>query len=221
MQVERHEDKEEKFWFPKPENTGNSEEHSPIQKRILQELRELAELEKLDPTESEESRTRFLSRFNWTDSQITGKDREILEAAIVKFNDIFARHRSNIGMKTQFKVSLTPKDDKHVHNQILLVPMNLKEDLTVALTHLYGIITEQPFSKYASLIFAQRKPIDKLRLLVELRKINGLIADDYINNNHPVSTLSDAAQYLTGKRIFRNLDCSQVYLCLQMRIKVQ
>ena len=59
--------------------------------------------------------------------------------------------------------------------------------------HKHGIITVLPFSKYASPIFAQRKPNGKLRLPVDLRKINSLIADDYTNNNYPVSTLSDAA----------------------------
>ena len=34
MQVERPKDNEEKFWFPTPENPGNEQEHSPIQKRI-------------------------------------------------------------------------------------------------------------------------------------------------------------------------------------------
>ena len=80
----------------------------------------------------------------------------------------------------------------------------------------YGIITVLPFSKYASPIFAQRKSNGKLRLLVYLTKINSLIADDYTNNNHPVSTLSDAAQHLAGKSIFCKLDCSQTYHCLQM-----
>ena len=82
--------------------------------------------------------------------------------------------------------------------------------------HNYGIITVLPFSKYASPIFAQRKPNVKLRLLVDLRKTNTLIADDYTNNNHPVSTLSDAAQHLAGKSLFCKLDCSQAYHCLQM-----
>ena len=82
--------------------------------------------------------------------------------------------------------------------------------------HKYGIITVLPFSKYASPIFAQRKPNGKLRLLVDLRKINTLIADDYTNSNNPVSTWSDAAQHLAGKSLFSNLDCSQAYHCLQM-----
>ena len=34
--------------------------------------------------------------------------------------------------------------------------------------------------------------------------------------NHPVSTLSDAAQHLAGKSLFCKLDCSQAYHCLQM-----
>ena len=29
------------FWFPTPENPGNTEDHTPIQTRILKELREL------------------------------------------------------------------------------------------------------------------------------------------------------------------------------------
>ena len=201
IKVERSEDNEEKFWIPAPENAGDEQEHSPIQKRILKELRDLAELEKLDPTENEDSRNKFLAMFKWTDSLITGKDRDNLENTIVEFHDNFARHRLDIGMNTQFKISLTPKDNKPVYTQSLPVPINLKDDLTVelALMHRYGIITTLPFSKYASPIFAQRKPNGKLRLLVDLRTINALIADDYINNNHPVSTLSDAAQTPCGE----------------------
>ena len=92
-------------------------------------------------------------------------------------------------------MKLTPKDERPLYTHGLPVPINLKEDLTVelALMHRYGIITTLPFSKYASPIFAQRKPNGKLRLLIDLQKINALISDDNINNNHPVSTLSDAA----------------------------
>ena len=91
------------------------------------------------------------------------------------------------------------------------MPIHLKEDLDVELAqmHKHGIVTVLPFPKYASPIFAQRKPNGKLRLLVDLRKINSLIADDYTNKNHPVSTLSDAAQQLAGKSQFCKLDCSE------------
>ena len=119
-------------------------------------------------------------------------------------------------MNTEFKVKLTPKDNKAVYSQSLPMLIHLKEDLIVELVlmHKYGIITVLPFSKYP--IFAQRKPNGKLRLLADLRKINSLIADDYTNNNHPISTLSDAAQHLAVKSLFCKLDCSQAYHCLQM-----
>ena len=121
-------------------------------------------------------------------------------------------------MNTEFKVELTPKDDKAVYSQSLPMPIHLKEDLIVelALMHKSGIITVLLFSMNASHIFAQRKPNGKSRLFVDLRKINSLIAEDYTNNNHPVSTLSDAAQHLAGKSLFYKLDCSQAYHCLQM-----
>ena len=136
----------------------------------------------------------------------------------MEFHDIFARHRFDIGINTKFKVQLTPLDNRSAYSQSLHAPINLKDDILVelALLHKYGIITTLPFSKYASPIFAQRKPNGKLRLLIDLRKINTLIADDYINNNHPVSTLTDAAQHMAGKNLFCKLDCSQAYHCLQM-----
>ena len=126
MQVDRPEKYEEKLWFPTPENPVNEQEHSHIQKRVLKELRELAELEKLDSTENAESRNKLLSMFKWTDSLITGNDRENLEATIVEFNDIFVRHRLDIGMNSQFKVNLTPQDDKPVYTQSLPVPISRK-----------------------------------------------------------------------------------------------
>ena len=49
---------------------------------------------------------------------------------------------------------------------------------------------------------------------MDLRKT--LIADDFTNNNHPITTLSDAAEYLAEKSLFCKLDCSEAYHCLQM-----
>ena len=208
----------ETYWFPTPQNPGNEQEHTPIQTRILNELRELEQLEKLNPLENIDSRNQFLSIFDWTDSTLRQDAKQAVENLLVEFHDIFARHRFDIGIKTEFKVQLTPLDNRPAYSQSLPAPLNLKDDILVelALLHKYGIITTLPFSKYASPIFAQRKPNGKLRLLVDLRKINTLIADDYINNNHPVSTLTDAAQHMAGKNLFCKLDCSQAYHCLQM-----
>ena len=208
----------EHYWFPSPENPGNPEEHTPIQKRILRELQALQDLETLDPTKDEESRAKFLDNFDWKDPTLTSEEKKKIEKLLVEFHDIVARHRFDMGMNEEFKVKLTPKDDSPDYSQSLPAPINLKEDILVelAMLHKYGIITTLPFSKYASPIFAQKKPNGKLRLLVDLRKLNNLISDDYININHPVSILVDATQHLAGKKLFCKLDCSQAYHCLPM-----
>ena len=109
-------------------------------------------------------------------------------------------------MNTELKLKLTPKDDKADYSQSMPVPIYLKQDLIgdLALMHRYGLITVLPLSRYASPIFAQRKPNGKLRLLVGFWKINSLIADDYTNTNHPVSTLSDATKHLAGSHYSAN-----------------
>ena len=208
----------ETYWFPTPQYPGNEKEHTPIQTRILNELRELEQLEKLNPLENTDSRNQFLSNFDWTDSTLQPNSKQAVEMLLVDFHDIFAQHRFDIGINTDFKVQLTSLDNRPAYSQSLPARTNLKDDILVelALLHKYGVITTLTFSKYASPTFAQRKPNRKLRLLVDLRKINTLIADDYINNIHPVSTLTDAAQHMVGNNLFCKLDCSRAYLCLQM-----
>ena len=193
----------ETYRFQAQQNLGNEKDNTPIQTRILNELRELEQLENLNPLEDTNSQDQFLSNFHWTDFTLQMDGKQTVEDLILEFHDIFARHRFDIGIKTKFKVQLTPLDNKPAYSQSLLAPINLKDDILVelALLHKYDTITTLLFSKYASPIFAQRKPNGKLRLLIDLRKINTLIADDYINNNDPVSTLSDAAQHMAGKNL--------------------
>ena len=166
---------------------------------------------------------KFLKKiwFDWTDTLLTKTEKHAVENILVEYHDIFARHRMDIGMDTEFRVRLTPKDDKAVYSQNLSMPIHLKEDLFIeqALMHKYRIITVLFLPKYAKPVSAQRKPNGKLRLFVDLRKINTLTADEYTNNNHPVSTLSDAAQRLSGKSLFCKRDCSQSYHCLQIADK--
>ena len=192
------------FWFPTPENPGYSDEHTSIQKRILRELQAPQDQKTLDPTKDKESIPKFLGNFDWKDSTLTTEENGKNSELYVEFYDIFARHRFDIDMNEEFKVKLTPKDDSPSYSQRLPAPKKLKKDFLVELAklHKYQIIITLPFLKYASPIFAQKKPNGKLRLLVDLRKIKNLISDDYINSNHPVSTLIDAAQQMAGKKFF-------------------
>ena len=218
LKISKTSEVNETYWFPTPQNSGNEREHTPIQTRILNKLRELDQLEQLNPLEDTNSRNQFLSKFDWPDSTLRLDAKQAVEDLLVQFPDIFARHRFDIGINTEFKAQLTPLDNKPADSQSLPAPINLKVDILVelALLHKYGIITTLLFSKYASPIFAQRKPNGKLCLLVGLRKFNAFITDDYINNNHPVSTMTDAEQQMARKNLFCQLGCSQAYHCLQM-----
>ena len=80
----------------------------------------------------------------------------------------------------------------------------------------YGIVTLLPNSKYSSPIFAQRKPSGKLRKLIDLRRVNHLLRNDYSDNNFPFSNMTDAVHHFAGKTLFTKLDCSQAYHCLHM-----
>ena len=47
LKANRNNDQYEQYWFPTPQNPGDEDSHTPIQRRILQELRNLQEAEQL------------------------------------------------------------------------------------------------------------------------------------------------------------------------------
>ena len=81
------------LWFPTPVSPGTHEDHTPIQTRIIRELNELKDNEKLNPQESTESRNNFLKRFDWTDTFLTGTEKQAIDDILVYYHDILARHR--------------------------------------------------------------------------------------------------------------------------------
>ena len=57
-------DFKEDYWFPTPEEPGNPQHYTPIQKWILSELLNLRELEEINPQDDPESRSRFLNNID-------------------------------------------------------------------------------------------------------------------------------------------------------------
>ena len=137
------------YWFPTPQNPGNAREHTPVQTCILNELREL---EQLNPLKDTNSRDQFLSNSDWTDYTLQPDAKQAVEDLLVESHNIFARHRFHIGINTEFKVQLTPLDNRPAYSESFPAPINLKDDILVeqALIHKYGVVTTLPFSKYAS-----------------------------------------------------------------------
>ena len=54
-------------------------------------------------------------------------EKQAIEDILVEYHDIFARHRMDIGMNTEFNVKLTPKNDKALYSQSLPMPIHLKK----------------------------------------------------------------------------------------------
>ena len=69
----------ETYWFPTPQKPGNENEHTPIQTRILNDLREPEQFEKLNPLEDTDSRNQFLFDFDWTDSTLQPDAKQAVE----------------------------------------------------------------------------------------------------------------------------------------------
>ena len=61
----------------------------------------------------------FLKRFDWTNTLLTESEKQAIEHILVEYHDIFVRQRMDIGMNTEFKVKITPKDNKAVYSQSL------------------------------------------------------------------------------------------------------
>ena len=168
-------------WYPTPETCDDPSKLNRIERRIYEEITKLREEEKLDPTADHQQRKEFLAKFKWENSILEERERQQIENLLVKYNKVFARHRLDIGINTDFKIKLTQKHDEPVFAQSLPTPTNFKDDLLVelALMQEYGIITTLPDSKYSSPNFAQRQPHGKLRILVDLRRINHLLKNHY------------------------------------------
>ena len=98
--------------FPTTESSGKIEDQTPNQTQILKELYEFKEKEKLKPKDKTKSRIKFFERFHWTVTLLTEKEKKAFEDLLVDCQDVFARHRMDIGMKIEFKIKLTPKTTK-------------------------------------------------------------------------------------------------------------
>ena len=53
-------------------------------------------------------------------------------------------------------------------------------------------------------------------MLIDLRRINHSLKNDYNNSNFPISNMTYASYHFVEKNLFIKLDCSQAYHCAQM-----
>ena len=70
----------------------------------------------------------FLKRLDRTDTLLTATEKQASEDILAEYHDMFARHRIDFRLNTEFKVKLTPKVDRAVYNQQLPMPIHLKKN---------------------------------------------------------------------------------------------
>ena len=208
----------EKIWFPTPETCANPESLPPLQREIFDNIAEQQNRDSLNPMTNANDKETFLNQFNWYKSSLTKEQISQMQELLVEYYDIFAKHRFDVGYNTELKVKLTPAHDLPVYVQSPPTPIHHRDEILIelALMQYYGIVTLLPNSKYSSPIFAQREQSGKLRILIDLRRVNHLLRNDFSNNNFPISNMTDAMHHFAGKTLFTKLDCSQAYHCLQM-----
>ena len=218
MKISKPEPEYEKFWFPTPETCENPNFLTPIQREIYDQILNFKKLELCEPKLNDHDRLTFLSQFNWENSILTNAQRSEVENLLVKYSDVFAKHRFDVGYNSELQIKLTPEHQRPLYTQGPPTPIHLRKELTVelALMHYFGLITTLSQSKYSSPLFAHRKPSGKLRMLIDLRRINHSLKNDYLNANFPISNMTDASNHFAGKKLFTKLDCSQAYHCVQM-----
>ena len=118
-------------------NNQEIQQHTPIPKRIFDELVELQTLEKLNAHDEEQSRKTILDNFDWSDTTLTLFVRQKVEELLIEFQDIFARHRFDIGTIREFKDKFTPNDDRPAYGQSLPTPNKRRDDIKVDLALLH------------------------------------------------------------------------------------
>ena len=207
-----------KLWFPTPETCTDFSALTPLQREIYDQILQLQRLEKMKPTENAHDRREFLKKFSWDTCVLSNDQKEELEEFLVEYHDVFAKHRFDVGYNTELKIKLTPEHPLPVYVQGPPTPIHLRDELLVelALLQYFNIITTLSHSKYSSPIFVHRKASGKMRILIDLRRVNHLLRHDYVNSNFPISNMTDATNHFAGKKLFCKLDCSQAYHCVQM-----
>ena len=85
----------------------------------------------------------FLTLFPWENSVFNQEQKQDIEDLLLKYHYIFARHHLDIGANEEFKVKLTPENDKPMYTQGPLIAFNYQDEVLVklALLKFWGVIT--------------------------------------------------------------------------------
>ena len=172
----------------------------------------------MDPKNNEADKLDFLKKISWDTCVINADQKRQLEEFLVEKHDAFAKHGFDVGYNTELKIKLLPEHPLPLYVQGPPAPIQLRDEILVelALLQYFDNITTLSHSKYICPLFVHRKSSGKLRILIDLRRVNHLLRHDYLDSNFPISNLTDATNHFAGKNLVCKLDCSQAYRYVQM-----
>ena len=138
--------KENQLWFPTLE-THSSSQPLGVEKLIYDELMKFKQFEAIRPSENQKDRETFLNLFAWRNRVLTEADKKRTESLLVEFNEIFTRHRLDIGYTHKYSMKLTPDTDRPSYSKTQVTSIHLKDELLsdLALLQYYGVIAILPF----------------------------------------------------------------------------
>ena len=172
----------------------------------------------MDPKNNEAHKLEFLKKISRDTCVLNTDQKKQLEDFLVEYYDVFAKHRLDVAYNTELKIKLTHEHPLPLYVQGPPAPIHLRDEFLVELGLLqnFNIITTHSHSKYSRPIFVYRKSSGKLRILIDLRRVNHLLRHDYLYSNFPISNMMDATNHFAGENLFCKLDCSQAHHCVQM-----
>ena len=95
--------------YPTPDTSYEPKIPNKIERRIYDKIITLRGEEQLNRTITEAQRKEFLSKFNWYEAILNEERKARVEHLFVIYYSIFAKHRLDIGINTEFKVKVTPQ----------------------------------------------------------------------------------------------------------------
>ena len=164
----------------------------------------------MDPKSNDADKLEFLEQFSLDTCLLIADQKRQLEEFLVEYHDVFDKHRFDVGYNTELKNRLTPEHPLPVYVQGPPAPIHLRDEILIelALLQYINIITTLSHSEYSFPRFVHRKSSGKLRIFIDLRRVNHL-RHDYLNTNFPISNMTDATNHFAGKNLFCRLEISQ------------
>ena len=98
-----------KLRFSTPETCTDFSNLTPLQREIYGKILQLQRQEKMDPKINDSDKLDLLKKLSWDTCVLNADQKRQLEEFLVKYHNIFATQRFDVGYNTELKIKLTPE----------------------------------------------------------------------------------------------------------------